>query len=98
MSTEQSQRSATSDTGRVDERPARLQLRAPKGKVDLHPIVWDETGRGVQAGFRDQLFEYPPGSLNFPGSIAGEAVLCGTPELQVGSTSATSRPSVTVPI
>jgi lincosamide nucleotidyltransferase A/C/D/E len=67
----------------VDERPARLVLEGPFGKVDLHPIVFDATGHGVQTGFDGQTFDYPPGSLVAVGSIAGRPVRCGTPELQV---------------
>ena len=77
---------ALSDVGYAicaDQRPARVELRATAGNVDLHPIAWDETGRGVQTGFEGDLFEYPAGSLAFPGSIGGVPVFCATPELQV---------------
>lgn len=66
----------------VDRRPARVELRSPTGAVDLHPIVWDTSGRGIQAGFDDVVIEYPPGSLDTKGVIGGHPVLCGTPELQ----------------
>jgi lincosamide nucleotidyltransferase A/C/D/E len=65
-----------------DERPARLELHGVRGRVDLHPIVWDDAGRGVQTGFDGQVFEYPPGSLDAVGEIANRSVLCGTPQLQ----------------
>lgn len=66
----------------IDQRPARLELHAERGRVDLHPIVWDGTGRGIQTGFDGQVFEYPPGSLDAVGEIAGRKVRCGTPQLQ----------------
>jgi lincosamide nucleotidyltransferase A/C/D/E len=65
-----------------DQRPARLVLRGEGGQIDLHPIVWDATGTGVQRGFDGQVFVYPPGSLAAEGAIAGHGVRCGTPELQ----------------
>jgi len=67
----------------VDQRPARLELHAPTGRVDLHPIAWRPDGSGVQAGFDGQTFEYPIGSLSAVGSISGRVVACGTPELQL---------------
>jgi lincosamide nucleotidyltransferase A/C/D/E len=67
----------------VDERPARLELHADSGRVDLHPIAWGTDGRGVQTGFDGQSFDYPPGSLTAPGWIGGRPVACATPELQL---------------
>ena len=67
----------------ADQRPARVELRAVAGRVDLHPIVWKPDGSGVQTGFGTERFEYPPGSLNAPGTIDGESVQCATPDLQV---------------
>lgn len=65
-----------------DQRPARLSLASQDGQVDLHPIRFDESGRGLQTGF-GETFEYPPGSLEEEGRIEGQKVRCGTPELQV---------------
>jgi lincosamide nucleotidyltransferase A/C/D/E len=67
----------------IDQRPARLVLFSDKGKVDLHPIVWGPTGAGIQTGFDGEIFEYPPGSLEAEGLIAGQQVRCGTPSLQL---------------
>jgi lincosamide nucleotidyltransferase A/C/D/E len=67
----------------VDQRPARLVLVGDEGKVDLHPIVWGPTGTGIQTGFDGETFEYPPGSLDAVGMIAGQTVRCGTPSLQL---------------
>jgi lincosamide nucleotidyltransferase A/C/D/E len=67
----------------IDQRPARLVLVSDKGKVDLHPIVWGPTGTGIQTGFGGETFEYPAGSLEAEGLIAGQTVRCGTPSLQL---------------
>jgi lincosamide nucleotidyltransferase A/C/D/E len=67
----------------LDERPARLVLACRRGTVDLHPIVWGPTGAGVQTGLDGETFEYPPGSLDAEGVIAGAAVRCGNVSLQL---------------
>lgn len=67
----------------IDERPARLVLRGFCGQVDLHPIDWDSSGAGVQTGLAGEVFSYPPGSLDAEGVIAGRAVRCATPDLQL---------------
>jgi lincosamide nucleotidyltransferase A/C/D/E len=67
----------------VDERPARVVMTSDLGQVDLHPIVWQDAGAGVQTGLDGETFDYPPGSLDAEGEIGGRKVRCGTPELQV---------------
>jgi lincosamide nucleotidyltransferase A/C/D/E len=67
----------------IDERPARVVMRSDRGQVDLHPIVWQDSGTGVQTGLDGETFDYPPGSLDAEGEIGGRKVRCGTPELQV---------------
>ena len=67
----------------TDDRPARVVLTSDSGQVDLHPIAWDASGAGVQTGLDGEMFDYPAGSLEAEGEIAGRAVRCGTPELQV---------------
>ena len=67
----------------VDQRPARVELAASTGRVDLHPIAWGEDGAGRQTGLDGEVFEYPPGSLDAAGVIGGREVRCGTPELQL---------------
>jgi len=67
----------------VDDRPARVVLQSGVGHVDLHPIVWGASGAGVQSGVAGELFDYPPGSLDAEGEIAGRAVRCATPDLQL---------------
>jgi lincosamide nucleotidyltransferase A/C/D/E len=66
-----------------DERPARLVLGSLTGQVDLHPIVFDATGAGVQTGVAGEPYDYPSGSLDGAGTIDGRPVRCATPELQV---------------
>lgn len=66
-----------------DRRPTRLVLVSDRGRIDLHPIAWDSTGNGLQTGFDDEVFRYPPGSLDAEGEIGGERVTCGTPALQL---------------
>jgi lincosamide nucleotidyltransferase A/C/D/E len=66
-----------------DQRPARVELAGPNGRVDLHPIAWGADGVGRQTGFDGQTFDYPPGSLDAVGAIGGHEVRCGTPELQL---------------
>ena len=67
----------------VDDRPARVVLQSGVGHVDLHPIVWGASGAGVQSGVAGELFDYPPSSLDAEGEIAGRAVRCATPDLQL---------------
>jgi aminoglycoside-2''-adenylyltransferase len=67
----------------ADDRPARVVLTSDSGQVDLHPIVWDASGAGVQTGLDGDRFDYPVGSLDAEGEIAGRRVRCGTPELQL---------------
>jgi lincosamide nucleotidyltransferase A/C/D/E len=67
----------------LDQRPARVELAGPNGRVDLHPIVWDADGAGRQTGLDGEVFGYPPGSLDAIGMIGGREVRCGTLELQL---------------
>ena len=67
----------------LDQRPARVELAASTGRIDLHPIAWGEDGMGRQTGLDGEVFEYPRGSLDAVGVIGGREVRCGTPELQL---------------
>jgi lincosamide nucleotidyltransferase A/C/D/E len=67
----------------IDQRPARVELSGPNGRVDLHPIAWDADGAGRQVSLEGEVFDYPPGSLDAIGVIDGREVRCGTPELQL---------------
>ena len=64
-----------------DERPVRLVLRDTAGhELDLHPVIFDDNGAGIQAAFVGFLY-YPPGSFT-EGSIGGLAVPCFSAALQ----------------
>jgi lincosamide nucleotidyltransferase A/C/D/E len=67
----------------TDQRPVRLVMSDGAGRtVDLHPVRFDRAGAGVQSGFGDAVFHYPPDGFT-TGTIAGEEVPCFTAELQV---------------
>jgi lincosamide nucleotidyltransferase A/C/D/E len=64
--------------------PARLVLRAADGRqVDLHPVVFDERGNGLQELGDGTWGAYPAAGLAGLGRIAGRPVPCLTAELQV---------------
>jgi lincosamide nucleotidyltransferase A/C/D/E len=67
----------------ADERPGRLVLGDGVRSVDLHPVVWDESGTGHQASRSGVVFVYPPGSTAAVGRIRGRDVRCLTPVLLV---------------
>jgi lincosamide nucleotidyltransferase A/C/D/E len=68
-------------TIRTDERPARLALGDGRRSVDLHPVEWDATGTGSQAGLAGERYVYPPGSTSAVGRIGPRTVRCLTPAL-----------------
>ncbi|WP_091411712.1 nucleotidyltransferase domain-containing protein [Friedmanniella luteola] len=48
----------------TDWLPVRLELAAPQDRwVDLHPVVFDAWGDGVQAGLDGATFHYPAADL-----------------------------------
>jgi lincosamide nucleotidyltransferase A/C/D/E len=51
-------------------------------EVDLHPVVFDKHGRGVQAGLHGNVFHYPPEAFA-DGTIAGRRVPRLSAEQQV---------------
>ena len=60
----------------TDWRPVRVELVAPgRGRVDLHPVVFDAEGHGRQAGFDGEHFDYPPEGFTV-GVIGGLTVPC----------------------
>lgn len=67
----------------LDQRPARVELRHGERVVDLHPVTMAADGVGRQPGFAGEVYDYPPGSLDATGTIAGRTVRCLTPELLV---------------
>lgn len=61
-----------------DWRPVRLELLAPgRGRVDIHPLVFDATGDGVQAGWDGASYRYPRDGFG-EGALAGRPVPCLT--------------------
>jgi len=66
--------------------PARFVMKDGRGRqVDLHPLVFDEAGNGLQqltpAG--DRWGRYPAPHLQSAGIIGGRTVACISAELQV---------------
>ncbi|QCB95471.1 amino acid transporter [Cellulomonas shaoxiangyii] len=60
----------------TDWRPVRVELAAPGGRwVDLHPVVFDEAGDGVQADLDGGVFTYPAACF-VTGTVAGRPVGC----------------------
>ena len=67
----------------TDWRPVRVELYARHDRrVDLHPVWFDESGNGRQAGLDGGHFEYPRDCF-VSGSIAGTAVPCLSREQQL---------------
>jgi lincosamide nucleotidyltransferase A/C/D/E len=60
----------------TDWRPVRVELVAEgRGWVDVHPVVFDATGHGCQAGLGGGKFEYPP-EVFVRGALGGVGVPC----------------------
>jgi lincosamide nucleotidyltransferase A/C/D/E len=77
---------ALSELGYVietDWRPVRVEVvAAGRGWVDLHPVVFDETGDAHQAGLDGGSFRYPKDCFT-TGTIAGRQVNCLSVEQQL---------------
>jgi len=66
----------------LDHRPTRLAMADDDGhEVDLHPVVFDAHGSGVQAGLHGSSFHYPVDAFA-RGTIAGKLVPCLSVEQQ----------------
>ena len=64
--------------------PARVVLRSADGRqVDLHPVVFDERGDGLQELGGGEWGRYSATGLEGSGRIAGRVVPCLTAELQL---------------
>ncbi|MCW3842968.1 GNAT family N-acetyltransferase [Micromonospora yasonensis] len=60
----------------TDWRPVRVEVvAAGRGRVDLHPLTFDEAGDGHQAGLDGSSFRWPRDCLT-TGTIAGRPVDC----------------------
>ena len=60
----------------TDWRPVRVELVAEgRGRVDVHPVVFDATGHGRQADLDGGQFDYPAGAFD-QGTLGGVRVPC----------------------
>lgn len=59
----------------TDWRPVRVEVAAPRGRVDLHPLTFDAAGDGHQAGLDGQSFLYPKDCFT-TGTITDRQVDC----------------------
>jgi lincosamide nucleotidyltransferase A/C/D/E len=67
----------------TDWRPVRVEVGAPgRGWVDLHPVVFDADGNGVQAGLDGASFYYPRDCFT-TGRIGERSVPCLTAQYQL---------------
>jgi lincosamide nucleotidyltransferase A/C/D/E len=67
----------------TDWRPVRVEVvAAGRGRVDLHPLVFDRDGDGHQAGLDGGGFRWPRDCLT-DGVIGGRRVDCISVELQL---------------
>ncbi|MBA3523336.1 MAG: amino acid transporter [Geodermatophilaceae bacterium] len=66
----------------IDWRPVRLELACDRGRVDVHPVRFDATGRGTQAGLDGAVFVYPEDCF-VSGTIDGRLVGCLSVEQQL---------------
>lgn len=67
-----------------DERPTRLVLRDGTGRqIDIHTVVFDEGGGGVQALPGERSYRYPPEGFSGMGSVGGERLPCLTAAVQI---------------
>ena len=62
---------------KTDWLPTRLELRSGSLRVDLHPIVLDSDGNGVQRGLGDELFKHSR-AMRTLGVVSGRAVVVAT--------------------
>lgn len=61
----------------TDWLPARVQLRSGPLRVDVHPMVLDSQGNGVQRGLGDELFEHALATRTL-GVVSGRTVVVAT--------------------
>ncbi len=52
-------------------------------KVDIHPVIWDDEGGGVQAQPNNSTWTYPARGFHGVGRVDGETLRCLTAEVQI---------------
>lgn len=68
----------------VDELPTRCVLRDPADRrIDVHPVIFDCEGDGIQRQPDGSSFRYPPEGFTGTGIVAGQSVRCLSPEVQL---------------
>ena len=64
--------------------PMSFELVDPDGRqVDVHPVVFDESGDGIYVMQTGGTWPYPAAGFAGEGSVLGRDVRCLTPEVQV---------------
>ena len=67
-----------------DLRPCSFTMvTADRNKVDIHPVVWDHEGGGVQAQPDNTSWTYPARGFRGLGSVDGHPLKCLTAEVQI---------------
>jgi len=67
-----------------DERPTRFVLRDPTDRrIDVHTVTFDPEGGGIQVLQDGTPWRYPPEGFSGTGLIAGRAMRCLTPGVQL---------------
>lgn len=67
-----------------DERPTRLVLRDVAGRqIDIHTVVFDEGGGGVQALPGGRSYRYPTEGFSGVGTVGGKRLPCLTAAVQI---------------
>lgn len=60
----------------IDWLPVRIELKGPGDRwVDVHPVRFDDTGHGRQAGLDGAHFDYPPGAFTAE-TLNGRRINC----------------------
>lgn len=68
----------------VDERPARVAMRHPRGQeVDIHPAHFDRYGGATQRLQNGRTFYFFPEGLAGTGRIGPASIRCFSPDLQL---------------
>jgi len=67
-----------------DERPTRFVMCDGRDRrIDFHTVTFDAEGGGIQRLQSGRSYRYPPNGFRGRGIIAGRAISCLTPEVQI---------------